>query len=249
VDLTTLLQRLDFERREVAWGEEDLEVLPQLTRRSGRGGEWHSVSYSSLTAETADAAIADELRRAGGEFEWKYYSHDSPEDLPARLLAHGLVPQDPEAVMVQSLGGSASVGHEVKPVNSLERLEIFQSIAERAFGRDQSRTVDELGAALESGSTQLQGFIAYVGDVPASVGRLYISADSWFAGLYGGGTLAEFRGRGLYRSVLAARMNVAASHGAPFALVDSLPTSQPILTRLGFFRLTETIPYTRAESG
>jgi GNAT superfamily N-acetyltransferase len=64
-----------------------------------------------------------------------------------------------------------------------------------------------------------------------------------FAALFGGSTLAEHRGRGVYRALLASRLDEARRLGASYALVDAGPMSRPILTRLGFAELTGSVPY------
>jgi GNAT superfamily N-acetyltransferase len=82
--------------------------------------------------------------------------------------------------------------------------------------------------------------MAMANGVPAAVGRLYTHPDSHFGGLYGGGTRPAFRGQGLYRALVAARARAAAQSGARYLIVDALPTSQPILQRLGFQRIADT---------
>jgi hypothetical protein len=102
----------------------------------------------------------------------------------------------------------------------------------------------QLYEALRSGSTQHRAYVAYdaPGGEPVSIGRLYTHPDSAFGGLYGGGTLAAFRGRGFYRATVAARARDARELGARYLLVDALPTSRPILESLGFQHLTDTWP-------
>jgi GNAT superfamily N-acetyltransferase len=47
--------------------------------------------------------------------------------------------------------------------------------------------------------------------------------------------LEPYRGRGVYRALVAARLTYAAGHGATMALTQGRPsTSSPILQRLGF---------------
>ncbi len=99
-----------------------------------------------------------------------------------------------------------------------------------------------LRRGLAHGETDYLGYLGYLDGEPACVGRLYTSAGSAFGGLYGGGTLASFRGRGGYRAMVAARMHEAARLGARYVLVDALPTSLPILLDLGFSHLTDTWP-------
>jgi predicted acetyltransferase len=66
--------------------------------------------------------------------------------------------------------------------------------------------------------------------------------DSWFGYLGTGGVREAFRGRGVYRALLAARARDARERGARFLLVDAQPTSEPILRRMGFEVLTSTWP-------
>jgi GNAT superfamily N-acetyltransferase len=56
-------------------------------------------------------------------------------------------------------------------------------------------------------------------------------------------TLPEYRGRGLYRATVARRAELAREAGYRWLYVDALPTSRPILERLGFVTLTTTTPY------
>ena len=95
---------------------------------------------------------------------------------------------------------------------------------------------------LRAGSTEHQGYVAYADGQPVSIGRLYTHPDSVFGGLYGGATLQAYRGRGFYRALVAARARDAAELGARYLLVDALPTSLPILERMGFQRVTDTWP-------
>ena len=88
------------------------------------------------------------------------------------------------------------------------------------------------------------GYIVIEGSIAASIGRLYSDPQSAFGGLYGGGTLERYRGRGLYRATVAARARDAMNLGARYLIVDALPTSRPILENLGFVRLTDTWPCT-----
>ena len=63
--------------------------------------------------------------------------------------------------------------------------------------------------------------------------------DRAFAGLYGGGTDPVWRGRGVYRAVVAARAAEARARSVRYLTVDALETSRPILQRLGFEPLAQ----------
>ncbi len=64
-----------------------------------------------------------------------------------------------------------------------------------------------------------------------------------FAGLWGGGTVETWRGRGIYRALVAHRARIAADHGYRYVQVDASDQSRPILERLGLAPLTTTTPY------
>jgi GNAT superfamily N-acetyltransferase len=61
--------------------------------------------------------------------------------------------------------------------------------------------------------------------------------------MWGGGTLPAWRGRGIYRALVAYRAGLAAARGYRYLQVDASPDSRPILERLGFVRLARTTPY------
>ncbi|MFD8478307.1 GNAT family N-acetyltransferase [Kitasatospora sp. NPDC059673] len=75
--------------------------------------------------------------------------------------------------------------------------------------------------------------VAYVDGEPVGTGGVAI-VDG-VARLTGGVTAPSWRGRGVYRAVLDARLNYGAAHGATMALVKANPTtSGPILRESGF---------------
>jgi GNAT superfamily N-acetyltransferase len=82
-------------------------------------------------------------------------------------------------------------------------------------------------------SDQLQrnlAFVAYGDHNPIGFGRVSASPQSCFAGLWGGSVLSDFRGRGVYRALLAARIQHAKKfNSVRFLRVDALPASRPIL--------------------
>jgi len=75
--------------------------------------------------------------------------------------------------------------------------------------------------------------VAYLDGTPVGVAGVEV-ADG-VARLWGGGVLEAYRGHGVYRAMVAARMTYAAEHGATMALTQGRSaTSSPILQRLGF---------------
>jgi GNAT superfamily N-acetyltransferase len=132
----------------------------------------------------------------------------------------------------------------VDRVSDAAQIPLFRSAAEEIFGKVYDRTIREIAERLRNGSTQQLAYIAIEGAAAVSIGRLYTHPQSAFGGLYGGGTRRSHRGRGYYRAVVAARVRKASELGARYLLVDALPTSRPILERLGFVQITQTWPCT-----
>jgi GNAT superfamily N-acetyltransferase len=96
---------------------------------------------------------------------------------------------------------------------------------------------ENLAADLEAPG-YLSVYAAYVAGQPACAGWIYFHPNGQFADLWGGSTVPEHRGRGLYTAVLAARVQEAAARGYRFLTIDASPMSQPIVARYGFRLLT-----------
>lgn len=248
--LEHVLQRFDEERRHLFMAGIEGESSPRVTRLHGLAGDWHQISFSALTTQDADAVIAEQVahyRARGTGVEWAAYAHDTPDDLLARLERHAFQVGEREAVVVLDVRMERDwfvcpSPHRIERVATPEALEAFAEVAERIFGRDQSPVMRELEARIAEGSTEHLAYVAYDGDVIGGVARLYTHPSSAFAGLYGGGTLEGHRGRGLYRAMVARRARDAVRAGARYLRVDAMPTSQPILERLGFEVLTYVWP-------
>ncbi|MFF8412784.1 GNAT family N-acetyltransferase [Streptomyces omiyaensis] len=231
-----------------------VERAGAVVRQTGPAHAWNGVLWSGLDAHTADAEIAAQLahyRAAGVPFEWKLYGHDGPADLGARLVAAGLTAEEPETVLVAEAGAQAGAvalphGVELREVTDAEGVRQVVEVHERAFGTDSSDLGRRLLDRLAAGPGTVTAVLALADGVPVSAARLELYPGTDFAGLWGGGTVEEWRGRGLYRALVAHRARVAAAHGHRYVQVDAAPTSRPVLRRLGFVPLTTTTPYVHA---
>ena len=114
---------------------------------------------------------------------------------------------------------------------------------ERVFGVDGSRLHRALLAQLREAPERSSMVLALAGDEPVCAARMELPAGSEFASLWGGGTLPGWRGRGIYRALIAYRAGLAASRGYRYLNVDASADSEPILGRLGFRCLARTTPY------
>jgi GNAT superfamily N-acetyltransferase len=229
-----------------------------LTERSGRvvrqvgaDGDWSGVLWSDLTADTADAEIAEQVRYFAGRglaFEWKLYSHDEPRDLAGRLLAAGFRPEPEETVLVAETAGLPTVpelpdGVRLETVTGPAGVELTMRVHDRAFGTDGTRLRQQLLAQLAQTPDTVLMTVAMAGDLPVCAARIEFTPGTDFAGLWGGGTHPDWRGRGIYRALVAHRAAAAARRGVRYLQVDASDDSRPILERLGFAALATTTPY------
>jgi GNAT superfamily N-acetyltransferase len=216
VDIPEILERFDEQMRRKPAAPDGFLV----------GDGWSALLWPPAAGDI-DRAVA-RMREIPGWVEWKYYSHDDPE-LPERLVAAGLEPQAEETVVVAE---SASIAPPSPEVDLRQEPETFSELAKRVFGRDHGWLPGDVLAV-----------VAYVDGQAVSGGRVDLDPGVEFAGLFGGVTLPEYRRRGLYAATVAWRAQIARDRGYRYLYVDALPTSRPILERLGFVQLTTTRPY------
>ncbi|WP_433548907.1 GNAT family N-acetyltransferase [Streptomyces sp. CA-294286] len=254
MNLEAVRELFDTEMRREATADHPgvtLERVGDVVRRTSRTDDWNGVLWTGLTEATADAAIAEQVRhfRAHGlDFEWKHYAHDRPQDLGRRLLAAGFVADEPEALMVAetaSLPTEPVLPEGVRLVRVTDRsgVDLMVRAHESAFGGDARKLGEEVLAQLTAAPDTVEVVVAMAGDEPVSAARAEFPPGTQFASLWGGGTAPEWRGRGVYRALVAHRTRLAVERGYRYLQVDALDTSRPILQRLGFARLSTTTPY------
>jgi GNAT superfamily N-acetyltransferase len=255
MDTDAVLTMFDHEMRQGVRADGPgtrVERIGDVVRQVGADHDWNGVLWSDLDEETADAAIAAQVRHyvsRGQEFEWKLYAHDRPHDLPARLHAAGFTSGPPETLMVaqvQDLSQNAEVpaGVRLRPVTDPAGVDLLAEVHEQAFGTDPSRLRQRLLAQLAEDPQAAIAVVAMAGELPVSAARMELPRGTRFAGLLSGGTVAPWRGRGIYRALIAFRARVAAERGYHYLQVDASSQSRPILQRLGFVPLGTTTPYT-----
>jgi hypothetical protein len=229
-----------------------------VVRQVGAGPhEWCGILWSDLDETTADDAIAAQLawlrtaEAADREFEWKTYAHDRPADLGERLRAAGFVPEPPETLMVGAVdeviaateGARLPAGVTLETVTDAAGVDRVADVHEQAFGtsaeRLRARMLDQIAERGDAVSIVL----ATAGDEPVCAARMEFYPGTDFAGLWGGGTVEHWRGKGIYRALVAHRARVARDAGYGYLQVDASDQSRPILERLGFAKLGVTTPY------
>ncbi|NHN57247.1 GNAT family N-acetyltransferase [Calidifontibacter sp. DB0510] len=255
-DAAALLHVYDSQLREAA----EVSHCSSVERRgplwwgvSADGGFVTSGRLSVAEAELerlVDATIAhfrDDTRVA--EFEWKTRGHD-PADVRPLLTARGFAAEEvetvmmgsvehltadvglPDGVVVRQAGVGGDLGYDVRRAAGMQ-------VAVFGGGPDWRSTLDHL----RKGAGRVELWLAEAGDQVVSAGRIDFVEGTECAGLWGGATLADWRGRGIYRALTAARARSAASRGVRYVQSDCTAMSRPILERSGLVKVTTTTPY------
>jgi GNAT superfamily N-acetyltransferase len=203
-----------------------------------------------------DELIARQVRifaEFGEPFEWKLHGHDRPADLPERLRAAGFVPEEMETVLIApvsaiAIGATVPDGMVTREVSEPRDLERIAQLEKAIWGED-AGSIDDLAEERAADPDGLRIFTAEAGDVVVCAGWVRFPSGTEFATLWGGGTLPAWRGRGIYRALVAHRARLAAERGCRYLEVDASDESRPILERLGFFAVTTTTPYVWSPPG
>lgn len=145
-------------------------------------------------------------------------------------------------INVENLSFPTHTSHRVERIQTEQHLTDFRLVAEEVFKKDFAFTTGVLAKAIEVGSTIETGFVAYDGDTPVSIGRLFRRDNSPCGTLYTGATREPWRGKGYYQAVIQARGDFAKKAGIKYLSVDALHTSLPILLHHGFEPLVESWP-------
>lgn len=176
--------------------------------------------------------------------EWKTRGHDLPADLPERLMAAGFVAEPRETVLIglaAELAEPVTVdGVTVREVVEDEDMHRIAAMSSEVWDTDRGWLAAEL---IERDRERTVVVVAEADGRVVSSARLVFEPGTEFAGLWGGATLTAWRGRGIYRALVAHRAQVATERGTRYLQVDATDDSRPILRRLGFTAVTTTTPY------
>lgn len=241
-----------------------LTTLDSIRRRSGTpapgpivreispDGSQVRIVYSACSDTDLTTIVRREASRAfdmGADFEWKLYDHDRPPGIQTALLQAGLIAEDRETVLALDLHqlpeGLESAMRETSPAvrASVAQLADYAQIALQIgrSGVDAERS--RLATTMTQDPDSLQVHIVYVDGSPVSAGRLLLDRPSAAAELAGGRTVPAHRRRGHFTKTVLSRIAAAIEAGAETLWVDALPTSAPVLTKLGFIPVTWTQAY------
>lgn len=247
MDIPAVLALFDREeRQEIEFPGTTKEITSHIVRFLRPAPGMNYILYSDLDEASADAVIDEQVAyfsRIKRPCNWKVFAHDRPADLVQRLAARGFEVDETDTVMVLDVAqapdsllslSTANVRRLEQPSQLADVVAILESVWDENF----SWVHERLGSHMAIPG-YLSVYVAYVDDQPASAGWTYYNKKN-FASLWGGSTIADYRGRGLYTSVLAARVREARRRKVPYLTIDAGHMSGPIVARHGFEVITHT---------
>lgn len=243
------------EEGEVGGAQDVVRDGPLLWAVFDHGGFVTYRDLGGMSGPDLDAAIARTIahfrdRTDVTRVEWKTRGHDLPEDLAERLVAHGFVAEDVETVMVGEAAALLDApgppeGVVVRRVGSTgdARADLVAMLAlqEEVFGPGRSPRLERMLASHESGEEEF--WLAEGGGRVVATGSVRPVEGTHFAGIWGGAVHPQWRGRGVYRALVAERARVAVERGVRYMHSDCTDMSRPILERSGLVAVTSTTPY------
>lgn len=220
----------------------DLRVIErpgwlQIVTPSIKTGGLNEVTFSALAEADADQVIdatIAEYRELGLKFRWSVGPGSAPADLGARLERRGLV----------ASWGRGMARSTTELPGEVDRAIVVEEIEEASVGEFSRVMAEGWGLELAPIETvnrcivaapehRQRMFLARWDDEPAAVASYVAFPRSAY--LLGGVVLPRFRGRGLYRALVQARLADARARGVALATSHAREaTSAPILERLGF---------------
>jgi len=226
-----------------------------VVRLVGPGPEPHAnaVLLATLAEADVDAVIAREIeffRALGHAFEWKHFSHDRPGTLDQKLRAAGFRPQEQETFVALDVSQAFDFdalpdGVEVRHLEDPASLRTIAEVNGAVYGDpgDAEWLAETISKEKQADPDQIQIYAAYVGGKPISVGWMRYKRRDAFGSLWGGSTLPEWRGKGVYSALVATRAREARARGCRWLTVDCSSMSLPILERRGFKPLSVITPF------
>ncbi|MCA9672366.1 MAG: GNAT family N-acetyltransferase [Myxococcales bacterium] len=246
---------LEQRREQALYGPLTLHLARPDTRVIDRRPSWYQiitpssgeslneVILSTLSADEADAVIARTVAQYdahGVPFKWSVGYWSAPPDLAARLERAGFVGWDVRGMVCDpsalSLPFGAGITVEHVAADDTRGLDDFVETMASGW-RVSPAELAPLRASLERALGQRpQRYLCQLARVdgePAAVAGLVIAERSGY--LTGAVVLDRFRGRGLYRALLGARLQSLRERGLSLAVTQAREaTSAPILEHLGF---------------
>lgn len=210
-----------------------LQIITPLIRN----GALNEVIFSELDEQHADAIIdatIAEYRAAGLKFRWYVGPGSAPADLGKRLERRGLVASWGRG-MARSTSSPPGAGGPAIRVAEVEatNVDVFSQVMAGGWGIELPALAAINALIVAAPDRPQRLFLATCDGEPAATASYIAFPRSAF--LNGGVVLPQYRGRGLYRALVRARLVHASSRGIELATSHAREaTAAPILEHMGF---------------
>jgi hypothetical protein len=251
MDKIELLKLYDIDlRQQVEYPEARKEVTADVVHFVREAPAMNFVSYTYADEARLDSVIKSELEYfvpLNQPFTWKVCDHDPLPNAGEILKSNGVVrDDDPGDVMLLDAENAPAqllelVTADIRRISAPEGLKDIISVLDKVWGGSNTWVNARLGGHLKVPG-YLSAYVAYVEDVPASIGWTYFPKGH-FATLFAGSTLSEYRKHGLYTAILATRVQEIRERGVRYAAVEAGDMSKPIVQKHGFEYLTTVWDY------
>lgn len=207
---------------------------------------WPSAQIVRIVDTDADipaavAATRAAARERGKEILGWWIPPDRAEFAPA-LEAAGLVNEDTPGfeatenamALVEPPPRGSAPDVEIGVVDTWEQSEETGRVVRSVFGMPESSEEQRRAGFDDYMAGRDKGSGLYAAIDGRIVGSGYAAFGAAGINLFGACVLPEARGRGVYRSLVAARWEMAVERGTPALTVQAGKMSRPILERVGF---------------
>jgi hypothetical protein len=247
-----LLSSYDEQLRvNIDYPEARKEVTQDVVRFVRKAPGMSFVSFTFAGDHDLDRVIDEEIEYfvpKGLPFTWKVYEHDQRPGLEEKLVSRGFVydDSDPGDIMILDANNAPSqllqpVSADIRRIHDPEVLKDVVYVLDQVYGNDNAWVYDRLGGHLEIPG-YLSIYLAYVDNQPASIAWTYFP-KGYFAMLFAGSTIPEFRKHGLYTGLLSVRLQEIRERAYRIAVVEAGSMSRPIVAKHGFQHLTTMYDY------
>ena len=220
----------------------DLRVIErpgwlQIVTPSINTGGFNEVAFSALDEADADRVIDATIaayRELGLKFRWNAGPGSAPADLGARLERRGLVASWGRGMARATTDLAGQVDRAIV-VEEIEEASVgaYSRVMAEGWGLELASLAAANRVIAASPAPRQRMFLARWDGEPAAVASYVAFPRSAY--LRGGVVLPRFRGRGLYRALVQARLADARARSVALATSHaSEATSAPILEWLGF---------------
>ena len=220
-----------------------VSTTPQFIRWTASGDlGWSEIAWTDVDDSNVDRVVAEQIEHfstLGQGFVWRIYDGDLPTDLSTRLQFAGFKLIGTSELMIARVADTAATfelpdGVSLVRSNDPTGIGRLIEVHEEVFDADQAQLGRTLLAQLAIAPTLNDVVVAYAGGEPVASARVQFVPDCDFAGLWGGSTVTQWRGKGLFKAMVAYRAKVAADRGYTYLYVIASSQSRPILAHLAF---------------